>query len=42
MPIDENAVFLPVRIALLTISDSRGLHEDRSGMTQGMNLPPAR
>ena len=31
MPIDENAVFLPVRIALLTISDTRGLHDDRSG-----------
>lgn len=31
MPIDENAVFLPVRIALMTISDTRGLHDDRSG-----------
>ncbi|MDQ4420648.1 molybdenum cofactor biosynthesis protein B [Sphingobium sp. DEHP117] len=31
MPIDENAVFLPVRIALMTISDTRGLHDDLSG-----------
>ncbi|MEO7169044.1 MAG: molybdenum cofactor biosynthesis protein B [Pseudomonadota bacterium] len=31
MPIDENAAFLPVRIAVLTISDSRGLADDRSG-----------
>lgn len=31
MPIDEKAVFLPVRIALMTISDTRGLHDDLSG-----------
>ncbi|EQB10119.1 molybdopterin biosynthesis protein B [Sphingobium quisquiliarum P25] len=31
MPIDESRPFLPVRIALLTVSDSRGLAEDRSG-----------
>ena len=31
MPIDPNAVFLPVRIAVLTVSDTRGLAEDRSG-----------
>lgn len=31
MPIDANAIFLPVRIALMTISDTRGLHDDRSG-----------
>lgn len=31
MPIDEARVFLPVRIALLTISDSRTLAEDKSG-----------
>jgi molybdenum cofactor biosynthesis protein B len=31
VPIDENAAFLPVRIAVLTISDSRGLADDRSG-----------
>ncbi|WP_030541781.1 molybdenum cofactor biosynthesis protein B [Sphingobium sp. DC-2] len=31
MPIDESRPFQPVRIALLTVSDSRGLTEDRSG-----------
>ncbi|WIW89219.1 molybdenum cofactor biosynthesis protein B [Sphingobium sp. V4] len=31
MPIDESRTFLPVRIALLTVSDTRGLAEDRSG-----------
>lgn len=31
MPIDEARAFLPVRIALLTISDSRTLAEDKSG-----------
>ena len=31
MPIDESAPFLPVRIAVLTVSDTRGLAEDRSG-----------
>lgn len=31
MPIDTNAPFLPVRIALMTISDTRGLHDDLSG-----------
>lgn len=33
MPIDVNAVFLPVRIALMTISDTRTLRDDRSGET---------
>ena len=33
MPIDESAVFVPVRIAVLTVSDTRGLAEDRSGDT---------
>ena len=33
MPIDENAAFLPVRIAILTVSDTRTLAEDRSGDT---------
>lgn len=33
MPIDENRAFLPVRIAVLTVSDSRGLADDRSGDT---------
>ena len=31
MPIDESAEFLPVRIAVLTVSDSRTLAEDKSG-----------
>ena len=31
MPIDDNLAFKPVRIALLTISDSRSAAEDRSG-----------
>ncbi|EQB11303.1 molybdenum cofactor biosynthesis protein B [Sphingobium lactosutens] len=33
MPIDESRPFLPVRIAVLTVSDTRGLAEDRSGNT---------
>ncbi|KQS04911.1 molybdenum cofactor biosynthesis protein [Sphingomonas sp. Leaf357] len=31
MPIDEGATHLPVRIAILTISDSRRLADDKSG-----------
>ena len=31
MPIDESRPFIPVRIAVLTVSDTRGLAEDRSG-----------
>jgi molybdenum cofactor biosynthesis protein B len=33
MPIDESRPFLPVRIAVLTVSDSRTLADDRSGDT---------
>ena len=33
MPIDESRTFLPVRIAVLTVSDTRGLADDRSGDT---------
>lgn len=33
MPIDETRTFVPVRIAVLTVSDTRGLAEDRSGNT---------
>lgn len=33
MPIDPSAVFLPVRIAVLTVSDTRGPADDRSGDT---------
>jgi molybdopterin adenylyltransferase len=33
MPIDDNRPFKPVRIAVLTVSDSRTLAEDKSGDT---------
>jgi molybdenum cofactor biosynthesis protein B len=33
VPIDEGRIFLPVRIAVLTVSDTRGPAEDRSGDT---------
>lgn len=33
MPIDESRPFLPVRIAVLTVSDTRGPSDDRSGDT---------
>lgn len=33
MPIDPGLPFYPVRIAVLTVSDTRGLAEDRSGDT---------
>ncbi|MDB5662358.1 MAG: molybdenum cofactor biosynthesis protein [Sphingomonas bacterium] len=33
MPIDESRTFLPVRIAVLTVSDTRGPDDDRSGDT---------
>jgi molybdenum cofactor biosynthesis protein B len=33
MPIDPDALFLPVRIAVLTVSDTRTLADDRSGDT---------
>jgi molybdenum cofactor biosynthesis protein B len=33
VPIDDGAACLPVRIAVLTVSDTRGLAEDRSGDT---------
>jgi len=31
--IDESRTFIPVKIAVLTVSDTRGLAEDRSGQT---------
>ncbi len=31
--IDESKEFIPVRIAVLTVSDTRGLDQDRSGQT---------
>ncbi len=33
MPIDESRAFIPVRIAVLTVSDTRGPADDRSGDT---------
>lgn len=33
MPIDDSRIFLPVRIAVLTVSDTRGPSDDRSGDT---------
>jgi molybdenum cofactor biosynthesis protein B len=33
MPLDPAAAFLPVRIAVLTVSDTRSLADDRSGDT---------
>ncbi|WP_174279962.1 molybdenum cofactor biosynthesis protein B [Sphingomonas bacterium] len=33
MPIDESRAFLPVRLAVLTVSDTRGPADDRSGDT---------
>ncbi len=33
MPIDETRTFLPVRIAVLTVSDTRGPDDDKSGDT---------
>ena len=33
MPIDDSRTFLPVRIAVLTVSDTRTLADDRSGDT---------
>ena len=41
MPIDEAAAFLPVRIAVLTVSDTRSLAEDRSGDTLVARLTAA-
>ena len=39
--IDESKDFLPVRIAVLTVSDTRGLAEDRSGDTLVQRLTEA-
>lgn len=41
MPIDESRAFLPVRIAVLTVSDTRGPAEDRSGDTLVARLTEA-
>lgn len=39
--IDETKQFIPVRIAVLTVSDTRGLAEDRSGDTLVQRLTDA-
>ncbi|OWK32026.1 molybdenum cofactor biosynthesis protein B [Sphingomonas mucosissima] len=41
MPIDQTLPFTPVRIAVLTVSDTRGLAEDRSGDTLVARLAEA-
>ncbi len=41
MPIDTALPFVPVRIAVLTVSDTRGLAEDRSGDTLVARLTEA-
>jgi molybdenum cofactor biosynthesis protein B len=41
VPIDETAAFLPVRIAVLTISDTRTFADDRSGDTLVARLSEA-
>jgi len=41
MAIDESRTFLPVRIAVLTVSDSRTLDDDRSGDTLVQRLTDA-
>lgn len=40
-PVTETKQFIPVRIAVLTVSDSRGLAEDRSGDTLVARLTAA-
>lgn len=39
--IDETRPFLPVRIAILTVSDTRGLDQDKSGDTLAARLKDA-
>lgn len=41
MPLDESRPFLPVSIAVLTVSDTRSLAEDRSGDTLVARLQAA-
>lgn len=41
MPIDESRAFRPVNIALLTVSDSRSLADDRSGDILGERITAA-
>ena len=41
MSLDESREFIPVRIAVLSVSDTRGLDEDRSGQTLADRLEKA-
>ncbi|WP_043833173.1 molybdenum cofactor biosynthesis protein B [Muricoccus aerilatus] len=41
MPIDESRTFLPVNIAVLTVSDTRDLASDRSGDTLAARIETA-
>jgi molybdenum cofactor biosynthesis protein B len=41
MPIDETVAFRPVRIAVMTVSDTRGAADDRSGDTLVARLTAA-
>ncbi|SFR78859.1 molybdenum cofactor biosynthesis protein B [Sphingomonas jatrophae] len=41
MPIDESRTFLPVRIAVLTVSDTRTAADDRSGDTLAARIEAA-
>jgi len=41
MAIDESRAFVPVNIAVLTVSDTRGLEDDRSGDTLVQRLTDA-
>ncbi|WCT74806.1 molybdenum cofactor biosynthesis protein B [Sphingomonas naphthae] len=41
MPLDETRAFLPVRIAILTVSDTRTLADDRSGDTLAARITDA-
>ena len=38
--IDESRPFIPVRIAILTMSDTRTLADDKSGNTQADMIVP--
>ena len=42
MPIDESLKFLPVNIAVLTVSDTRDMASDRSGQTLQDSIDAAR
>ena len=39
--IDESRQFVPLKIAVLTVSDTRELADDKSGNTRRRSAPPA-